>query len=299
MSLYSDKIREATEQAIETLSKRGTIDKTVFWLGNTRQVTRIPNDVKSEFLANRAFGDWAEELIRSSINNEQNMFTAVKYGNSEKILAGEEGFKEFYLNQKDDVKKWGKRPDLLVYNRGEEPFLDMSPHRTELMVENVKKSLFSMEVRSSKMLALEYIRVKEERKKGKSLSHHDFPSITIKIEDLKVVYDWLCIHDTPQYYVQVFLDSVYVIDFLKILNILANGKHYRVIRSKNSQNKPTIMVPISFATRVDTGFTLPEFEVAMRYNSLGRLDTYVKPSGGSVDLDLTSVLNDISAWKKE
>ena len=43
----------------------------------------------------------------------------------------------------------------------------------------------------------------------------------------------------------------------------------------------------------------PEFEVAMRYNSLGRLDTYVKPSGGSVDLDLTSVLNDISAWKKE
>lgn len=61
----------------------------------------------------------------------------------------------------------------------------------------------------------------------------------------------------------------------------------------------TIMFPISFTNRVDTGFTLPEFDVTMRYNSLGRLDTYVKPSGGSVDLDLTSVLNDISAWKKE
>ena len=75
----------------------------------------MPNDAKSEFLANRAMGDWAERIFAASIRKSQPGWQVTHYGDSDNKAAGDDGFKEFYLGLLEEVRKYGKRPDLLIF----------------------------------------------------------------------------------------------------------------------------------------------------------------------------------------
>src|SRR6185312_11500190 len=88
-----------------------------------------------EFLANRAMGDWAERILASAIRAACPIWRVSHYGNTDKMAAGEEGFKAFYLGGLDEVRKYGKRPDLLVFPRdceicddiSSQPFAEIDP----------------------------------------------------------------------------------------------------------------------------------------------------------------------------
>ena len=60
---------------------------------------RIPIDPYSNFLGNRAMGDWAEEALKNTINTQQKIHQALHYGDTNELATGDELFKEYYLSE--------------------------------------------------------------------------------------------------------------------------------------------------------------------------------------------------------
>ena len=73
---------------------------------------KIPQPARSEFLENRAQGDWAEVVLAHAIGNAG--LAVTHYGASDDIQSDEAGFAEFFKAQIRDVRAFGKRPDLLI-----------------------------------------------------------------------------------------------------------------------------------------------------------------------------------------
>ena len=129
------------------------IDKNVVLEG------RPPTSANSEFLTNKEQGDWAEKLVFRAINDSSAEFVAVRYGRSDSIAAGDKGFVEFYRAYQDELNHIGKKPDILLFKRGEAPVDNEALESTEI----VSKAIAAIEVRSSSFLCNKYKAVMSER----------------------------------------------------------------------------------------------------------------------------------------
>ena len=61
-----------------------------------RDIARIPTQASSNFITNKEQGDWAENLVFRAVNELSQHHVAVKYGKSDDLVAGEEGFDVFF-----------------------------------------------------------------------------------------------------------------------------------------------------------------------------------------------------------
>lgn len=95
------------------------IPSTIVNFSIPRDRTSAPTQASSNFITNKEQGDWAEDLIFRAINDTSKNYVAVKYGKSEDIIAGEEGFDSFYTSFQNELDTIGKRPDLLVFKKVE------------------------------------------------------------------------------------------------------------------------------------------------------------------------------------
>jgi len=127
-----------------------------------------------------------------------------------------------------------------------------------------------------------------ERKSGKS-GGRETPSFTVKVEDLVIVYRWLEQHGVPQSYFQVFFDSIFAINFLDIFAIIASGTGYKIETPAKSQEKATIMIPITRGLQVGKSISTPTFAAEHRITKLGRHDAYVRLVGGGFELDAPKI----------
>lgn len=245
---------------------------------------RVPTDANSEFLANRAMGDWAENLLSSAVQTALPKLKSIQYGNSDRMAAGEPGFKEFYLAGVEETRRYGKRPDLLLFAADEKVPNELSTLGHLKTAPFVKRAIASLEVRSSKFEALKYMKFRETQRADGNKSGRESPSFTVKVEDLVVVYRWLELNRMPQSYCQVFFDTVFAINFLDIFRLIASGEGFKIERPKNSQGKATIMIPITTGVPVGT-VSVPDFEARHHVTKLGRHDAYVAPTGGKCVLD--------------
>ena len=247
--------------------------------------TRVPTDARSEFLANRAMGDWAERMLSVAILAALPEFKVAQYGNTDRIAAGHPEFKDRYLAGVEETRLFGKRPDLLLFAKNIAVDADLSEcgHReTEAIV---KRAVAAIEVRSSKFEALRYMAVRQKQRDDGNKSGRETPSFTVKVEDLVIVYRWLERHLVPQTYCQVFFDSVFAINFLDIFAIIGSGNGFTIETPKKSQEKATIMVSITHGLQVGRATAIPTFAAEHRVTELGRHDAYVVPQGGGFELD--------------
>ncbi len=146
---YYDKIRELTKRVPATL-----VD-----FDSPRVTSRTPTQASSNFITNKEQGDWAENLIFRAINETARHFVAVRYGKSDDLVAGDEGFDAFYQAFQDELETIGKRPDLLIFRKKDfdaELGLDIShvPHQS--ISAYVKKAIAGIEIRSSAFLIDRY-----------------------------------------------------------------------------------------------------------------------------------------------
>lgn len=145
-----------------------------------------PSMASSEFITNKQQGDWAEELLFNSINEISKHFVAVRYGKSDDIVAGDEGFKEFYENYQKELDTIGKRPDLLIFRKSdyiEELGFDISNKAG--IDEYVKKAIAGIEVRSSAFLHQKYEECKNTAiEKAKTIAMELKSEITSNYTDL-------------------------------------------------------------------------------------------------------------------
>lgn len=124
-----------------------------------RDKAHTPTQASSNFITNKEQGDWAENLIFNSINEVSKHYVAVKYGKSDALVAGEEGFDDFFTEFQNELDTIGKRPDILIFNKADfNPHLgyDISHIPHNQITEYVKKAIAGIEVRSSAFLIDHY-----------------------------------------------------------------------------------------------------------------------------------------------
>lgn len=149
----------------------------------------------------------------------------------------------------------------------------------------VKQAAAAIEARSSKFEALTYMKVRQPQRAAGKTTARETPSFTVKVEDLLIVYRWLERHGVPQSYCQVFFDSVFAINFLDIFATIGSGSGFTIETPKKSQEKATIMIPITKGVRVGWATAIPTFAAEHRVTELGRHDAYVVPQGGGFELE--------------
>lgn len=94
---YCETIRELTKRVPSTL-----VDFSL-----PRDPARTPTQASSNFITNKEQGDWAENLITRAINETSKNYVAIKYGKSDDLVAGQDGFDVFYQefqNELDTMK---------------------------------------------------------------------------------------------------------------------------------------------------------------------------------------------------
>jgi len=147
--VYFQKIRELTKGIPAEL-----VD-----FSQPRDFARTPTQASSNFITNKEQGDWAENLITRAINETSKNFVAVKYGKSDDLVAGEDGFDTFYQEFQKELDTIGKRPDLLIFKKSDfdKNFgFDISNIQHDKITEYVKKAVAGIEVRSSAFLIDRY-----------------------------------------------------------------------------------------------------------------------------------------------
>lgn len=316
-----------------------------------RTRSTAPTQVSSEFLTNKEQGDWAEKTLIEGINKNSTKYIAVKYGRDDDIIAGEEGFKDFYENYQNELDDIGKRPDVLIFDKKDFPYNDINISKLDSakLDKLVPFAKCGIEVRSSAFLINKYEQFMNDRNnkliedslkirnliltnylnllKNKDeelykiiemlspdnihvisyrtpcwrssielselsnllkelknninlISKRTFLSITPKVEDLKVVYNWIKKYNVPHFYVQVFFDRAYGISFEKILKLISNplleGKEYFIESDIKNQNKTTIKIRANKEMNVLEKVELPEHYSQMKELGRGRLLYYVK-----------------------
>lgn len=212
-----------------------------------------------------------------------------QYGDTNRVAAGHPEFKAMYLAGLEQTRQFGKRPDLLLFPATASVGADLSALSHSECDPVLKQAVAAVEVRSSKFEALTYMAVRKRQREAGKTSARETPSFTVKVEDLVIVYRWLERHHVPESYCQVFFDSVFAINFLDIFAIIGSGSSFTIETPKKSQEKATIMIPITSGAQIGRATSMPTFAAEHRVTELGRHDAYVVPQGGGFELDAAAM----------
>lgn len=286
---YFESLKLAAAKVAEVLARKGVATDRLCFGGEgvpLSQKPRLPVDANSNFLGNRAMGDWAESALKDLLMRNQAGFQAIHYGDSNQIAAGDEGFKDYYLGELEATRVLGKRPDLLLYLP--ESGIEGNEFKERTVTETAVlagQAFAAIEVRSSKFKALQYMRVREQERDAGVKVDRSCPSFTVKVEDLIIVYRWMERFQVPECYTQVFFDSIFGINFLQIFEVIGSGTGFKIETPRQSQEKATIMIPITSGHQIAVGSEPPEFRTEIRETRLGRVDAFVAPVGGKFTLD--------------
>jgi len=215
-------------------------------------------------------------------------YDIVKYGKSDTIIAGQDGFKEFYEQYQDELGAIGKKPDVLVFRKNVVNGADISMMDVQEHASIVGNAVIGIEIRSSSFLAKKY------RQKNKG-DPKKFMSFTPKIEDVQAVMRWVEAYDVRHYYAQVFFDEIYMISFKRILETIrdhAGDKTvYRIEKSPKNQSKTTAHINVSQGVKIGEIKTRPTLTGKMVELDSGKLLHYVGFNNGAVTIDRESVLS--------
>lgn len=289
---YSELLKSAISAASTALESQ-RIDRRYLQFGGVgeppQKKVRVPTDAFSEFLANRAMGDWAETTLATGIRGACPEWRVVPYGDADRIAAGEIGFSDFYLGRTEAVRLYGKRPDLLIVPTASQCPNDLSALGYLESQEYAKEAIAAIEVRSSKFEVFKYMAARATST-GKTKTKETL-SFTVKVEDLQIVYRWLERHPIPQIYCQVFFDAAFAISVLDILRVIGSEpKAYVIERDAANQLKTTIKIPVTLGQQVGV-IQPPDFRAEHRVTRLGRHDAYVVPTGGQAQIDRQALSN--------
>jgi hypothetical protein len=273
---YRDRLLTIYDDTIESLEQHNIPREVVDYRVGYR-TPRRPTAAHSDFLINRQFGDWTETLLRTSFNAQVENYKAVRYGAGGNLIAGDPGFIEMFTSYHAEIRRIGKRPDLLIFDRDIKSQMnlpdDISEFESSGLVEIARRSARALEVRSSRYLAARYRQVKEKDQ-----------SFTPKLEDLPILTHWIAEHGIPCFYTQVFFDEAYMISFEKILEIICDTGVEHIDKVARNQGKSTFYIPVSEGILIGQVIENPRWTAETKYMSDGRVIIYTTPSGGKMEL---------------
>jgi hypothetical protein len=290
---YKDFVENASQKI-----KPNIVDLTV-----KRKRGTAPTQAFSDFLTHSEQGDWAEILFFNTLKNSDIPFIPVRYGKSDKIIAGDPNFKSFYNSYQDELDVIGKRPDILLFKPEDykkEWGEDISQMSLESLKMIVPKAIAGFEVRSSAYLTKNFISKKDR----------PFLSFTPKVEDLLVVLKWIKTYGVPHFYVQIFFDAIYIISFKDILLLLKEAQvdekgiknkkikgkiggspAFVIEKNPKNQYKETIHIYLDRGHKLADNVEYPKLIGCKKELAGGRLLHYVTFEGGRTEIKNTELLN--------
>src|SRR2546425_9196591 len=164
---YFTRLKGTLDGVVANLRAKGIHERHLSFGGEGTLPTRkptVPTDARSEFLANRAMGDWAEQRLAEAIVRACPEWKVSQYGDTNRIAAGHPEFKASYLAGLERTRQFGKRPDLLLFPANAAVPADLSAHSQAKTEELVQQAVAAVEVRSSKFDALTYIAVRRRQR---------------------------------------------------------------------------------------------------------------------------------------
>ncbi|MBI4023764.1 MAG: AccI family restriction endonuclease [Verrucomicrobia bacterium] len=114
-SKYFERLKTTLDGVVAKLIAKGIEPRHLAFGGEGAKPARkprVPTDARSEFLANRAMGDWAERMLSKALLASLPEWKVVQYGNTDRIAAGHPEFKARYLAGLEETRLFGKRPDM-------------------------------------------------------------------------------------------------------------------------------------------------------------------------------------------
>jgi hypothetical protein len=195
-----------------------------------RKKASTPTQASSNFITNKEQGDWAENLVTRAINETSKNYIAIKYGKSDDLVAGEDGFGEFYQEFQNELDTIGKRPDLLIFNKedfDEKLGLDISQIPHYEITEYVKKAIAGIEVRSSAFLIDQYelfMQIKSDK----------FTKIALETKDY-ILSEFMDVLDHPSRKKYIDLLNGLTVNSLSVTNFITPSwsSSERLILAKN------------------------------------------------------------------
>lgn len=274
------------------------ISPSIIDLKTVRKRGTPPTQAFSDFLTHNEQGDWAEGILFRSLKESDFGLVPVRYGKSDKIIAGDPRFKDFYNEYQDELDSIGKRPDILLFDPNVYK-KDWGDNISALSPQELKKivpqAAAGFEVRSSAYLTKKFI-AKEDR---------PFLSFTPKVEDLLIVLKWINTFNAPHFYIQVFFDGIYIISFSEILSLLRDAKitekgikNKKIVGFKNSklafvveknpknQYKETIHIFLNNGHLLSEDMSEPTLAGTRKELAGGRLLHHVSFKGGNAKLNI-------------
>lgn len=274
---YKDRIIRKYDRVIDVLRGRG-IERDVIDYRHGYITPRRPTAAHSNFLINRQLGDWSESILRQGLSDSFDEFKAVRYGAAGGLVAGDPSFKEMFQRYHEEIRRIGKRPDLLLFKREHVNELnlpdDISDFAASRLFDIARQATKAIEVRSSRYRASKYREVKEKEQ-----------SFTPKLEDLPILTHWIVEHEVPCFYSQVFFDEAHMISFEKILQIIQETGDEYIRRVERNQRKTTFYIPVSEGVHIGQITEDPRWEAKLKVMSDGRVIIYATPQGGRMEVD--------------
>lgn len=172
-----------------------------------------------------------------------------------------------------------------------QPYADLLAGVTS---ENIKIMDFKRPVWRSSPRLVEAAQAFSELKTALTeLRKRDFLSITPKVEDLRVVYQWVQMYNVPHYYVQVFFDQAYILSYEHILTLLTDpdnedSRFFTEADVKNQQ-KTTIKINPQEGNVLAADIAEPTHASRRKELQRGRLLYYVTFTDGAAHLDPTAL----------
>ncbi len=274
-----------------------SINSSIVDLGVQRKRGTAPTQAFSDFLTHSEQGYWAEILFFNTLKKSDLPYIPVRYGKSDKIIAGDSNFKKFYNSYQDELDSIGKRPDILLFtleNYQKKWGDDISQLSQEELKAIVPKATAGFEVRSSAYLTKKFVPKKDR----------PFLSFTPKVEDLLVVLKWIETFGVPHFYVQIFFDSIYIISFKdillllkeaqidergiknkKILGKIGNSPAFVIEKNPKNQYKETIHIYLDRGHILSDKIEFPKLVGSRKELAGGRLLHYVGFDGGTTEIN--------------
>src|SRR6266851_7092589 len=97
---YFARLKQTLAGVVSNLQAKGIHERHLSFGGEgalPKRKPTVPTDARSEFLANRAMGDWAERMLTTALRASFPEWTVAQYGSTDRIAAGHSEFRPRYL----------------------------------------------------------------------------------------------------------------------------------------------------------------------------------------------------------
>lgn len=201
-------------------------------------MAQTPRFRGDNFKGKWSLGSWAEQKIISAINNSHSL-RAVPYGKSGVSSAKNLQEKREYWNLHKERESFGKRPDVLVFEKNvyeklaskHSAILDNLPDNLESEIQEiVESSLLAIESEASIWQGerMKHFGRKWSEKTGKlkplsEVKSWTAPTVIVKDEDLQPLIDWQNYYQKPIYIVHLFYDMALMLNFSKLREYISDG----------------------------------------------------------------------------